>query len=91
MMTQEQELLCGNNIKGGAYDKLTQFGLCPVELMQLFPRVGSYFCWFEIEDEPMDSSEIEQHLDIDIVRLVAGRDLRFVLRSSGSDDDIVHY
>ena len=68
MMTPEQDLLYGNNIKGGAYDKLTQFGLRPVELIQLFPMVGPYFRWFEIEDQPMDPSEIERCLDIDIVR-----------------------
>ena len=50
LMKPEQELLYGNNIKGGAYDKLTQFGLRPVELMELFPMLGPYFRWFEIED-----------------------------------------
>ena len=57
--------LRGSNAR---YDKVSIFGLRPVELVQLFPRIGEYFRWFEIDDEPMSYTDIKAGLREDILK-----------------------
>lgn len=39
-------------------DIITQFGLRPFELLELFPRIFDYYDWFTIEDSSSGSYEI---------------------------------
>ncbi|KAL7491681.1 hypothetical protein ACHAWT_001617, partial [Skeletonema menzelii] len=65
-MSKNQELtLRGSN---ASYDKVSIFGLRPVELVQLFPRVGEYFRWFKIEDKILSDSEIQEGLSEDVLK-----------------------
>lgn len=57
--------LRGSNAR---YDKVSIFGLRPVELIELFPRIGEYFRWFEIDDEPMSYTDIKAGLREDILK-----------------------
>mgnify|MGYP000194497567 FL=1 len=56
--------LRGSNAR---YDKVSIFGLRPVEIAELFPRIGEYFRWFEIDDEPMSYTDIKAGLKEDIL------------------------
>ena len=66
LMSPQQELMFGENFENGAYDKVTEFGLRPVELLQLFPNPGMYFRWFDIGGE-MKKEQIESGLSESIV------------------------
>ena len=38
-------------MKAGSYDKISLFGLRPVELLALVPSVDGYYRWFTFGDE----------------------------------------
>jgi hypothetical protein len=52
---ESQSLLYQNNGSDSlvSYDLVTQFGLCPIEFLQVFRLLGKYFCWFYVNKEPM--------------------------------------
>ncbi len=53
-LTSSQRLLYRNNgAKTIGYDMVTQFGLHPVELLELFSTLGNYFRWFHIDAAPL--------------------------------------
>lgn len=65
-MTKNQVLtLRGQNAK---YDKVSLFGLRPVELLELFPRIGEYFRWFVIDDKPLSAEEIKNGLNNNVLK-----------------------
>ena len=65
--TKNQKLLYRSGSSSSAsYDKVTLFGLRPVELLQLFPRLGEYYEWFECSKKVMESSEITKGLCNDV-------------------------
>ena len=45
---------------------VTQFGLRPPELLELFPMLWHYFRWFHISSEAMEPSEIVEGLHVDL-------------------------
>ena len=45
LMSAEQELLYGSNIKCGPYDSVTQFGLRPAKMLDLFPIFVYVLCF----------------------------------------------
>ncbi len=49
-ITESQSLLYRNNGSDSlvSYDIVTQFGLCPVEFLQVFRSLGKYFRWFYV-------------------------------------------
>ena len=49
-------------------DKISLFGLRPVELIQLVRRVGDYYAWFETSDKAMKKEDIEASLHIDVTK-----------------------
>ena len=51
-----------------SYDEVAQFGLRPVELMQLFANVPEYFRWFKIEKKALAQDEIEELIDEDVTK-----------------------
>ena len=53
--------------KSTKYDKATEFGLRPVELLELFPSLGDYFRWFKIENGPMNLDGVGKGLKNDII------------------------
>ena len=65
-MTPSQQLLSRNNggAKSFAYDEITQFSLRPVEMLELFPKVGEYFRWFQFGDEALDANSIDEKLSL---------------------------
>ena len=66
-MTANQLLLySGNCAKASAYDKVTLFGLRPIELVRLVDSIEDYYRWFEIDDVLMKTDEIDVLLDEDI-------------------------
>ena len=82
-MTPSQLLLYRNDgVKSTAYDEVTQFSLRPVELLELFPKVGKYFRWFHICKKVLKPEEIMDLLDEDIERCgwVDGLGRRILLR-----------
>ena len=52
--------------KGASYDKITQFGLRPVEFMKVFRKVGQYFRWFVSSEKALTSQEIRNGLSHDV-------------------------
>ena len=67
LMTPSQELLYRNSSeKSASYDQVTQFGLRPVELLELFPKLGLYYRWFELDKQCMEADEIFDLLNEDI-------------------------
>ena len=56
---------CGNSV---SYDMVTQFGLHPVEFLQVFNSLGKYFCWFHIKKVPMVKAVMRKCLCIDIAK-----------------------
>ena len=65
-MTANQVLtLRGTNAK---YDKVSIFGLRPVELLQLFPCIGEYFRWFAIDKKVMTAEDIKKGLDNNVLK-----------------------
>ena len=69
-MSQNQILTFNN---GGRcltrnYDKVSLFGLRPVELMKLFPVLPQYYRWFKIEDAVLSRVDILDGLNQDITR-----------------------
>ena len=49
----QQLLLQPASTMSTSYDKISLFGLRPVELLELFPRVQHYYEWFVIDDKVM--------------------------------------
>ena len=67
-MSTSQKLLHRNNVKCGAFDKITQYSLRPIELMQIVRNIGNYYRWFEIEKKTLEEPEIESLLSEDVTR-----------------------
>ena len=68
-MRENQGLLFRHTgVKPGAYDRVTQFGLRPVELLELFPRLGNYFRWFHLSDEVLEDVKLLRALTLDVER-----------------------
>ena len=62
-MSANQQLLYRRGENGvTTYGKVTQFGLRPVEILELFRKLGMYFPWFQIENDVMECPEIEKGL-----------------------------
>ncbi len=51
-----------------SYDLVTQFGLRPVEFLQVFRLLGKYFCWFYVNKEPMLKADMVECLHVEIAR-----------------------
>jgi hypothetical protein len=84
-MSRNQELtLRGSN---AAYDKVSIFGLRPVELVELFPRIGEYYRWFMISKEVLDSEKIKAGLNDDIIKCqwIDGLGRRVFLRRGATE------
>ena len=66
-LTSSQRLLYRNNgAKTIGYDMVTQFGLHPVELLELFSTLGNYFRWFHIDAAPLPVTNMENLLSAEI-------------------------
>ncbi|KAL7539846.1 hypothetical protein ACHAXR_009663, partial [Thalassiosira sp. AJA248-18] len=65
LLTPSQQLIYRGN---ASYDKVTRFGMRPVELLRLFPKIGQYFRWFDVASSPTDSSVIHDALVEDVTR-----------------------
>jgi hypothetical protein len=66
-LTSSQRLLyCNNGRKTMGYDMVTQFGLRPVELLELFSTFGDYFRWFHIDAAPLQVTNMENLLSAEI-------------------------
>ena len=66
-LTSSQRLLYRNNgAKTIGYDMVTQFGLRPVELLELFSTLGNYFRWFHIDAAPLQVTDMENLLSAEI-------------------------
>ncbi len=66
-LTTSQCLLYRNNgAKTIGYDMVTQFGLCPGELLELFSTLGNYFRWFHIDAAPLKMTDMENLLSAEI-------------------------
>ena len=70
-ITESQSLLYQNNGRDSLvsyYDMVTQFGLRPVEFLQVFRSLGKYFCWFYVNKEPMLKEDMVECLHVEIAR-----------------------
>ena len=74
-------------MKAGSYDKISLFGLRPVELLALVPGVDGYYRWFTFGDE-LDIDQITQRTKHDVCECAwidgLGRQLK--LRSPALDE-----
>lgn len=61
-------LLQPSGASSASYDKITLFGLRPVELVELFCRVPEYYRWFRVEDKIMKSTDISNGLKEDVTK-----------------------
>ena len=52
--------------RSASYDKITLFGLRPVELVELFSRVKEYYQWFRVTDKIMKGKDISSGLKLDV-------------------------
>ena len=82
-LTESQEILFRN--KNSSYDKITEFSLRPVELMELFAKVGQYFRWFNVDSDSEIVGDIYAGLSVDIRQCCwydgIGRRVRLRLRA----------
>jgi PIF1 helicase. len=69
-ITESQSLLYRNNGSDSSvsYDMVTQFGLRPVEFLQVFRSLGKYFRWFYVNKEPMLKADMVECLHVEIAR-----------------------
>ena len=74
-------------MKAGSYDKISLFGLGPVELLALVPGVDGYYRWFTFGNE-LDIDQITQRTKHDVCECAwidgLGRQLK--LRSPALDE-----
>ena len=67
LMTKSQDLILKVDPGSGvSFDKVTLFSIRPVELFELFQRIGEYYKWFFIEDKVLSTEQIEMGLDVDV-------------------------
>jgi hypothetical protein len=59
-------LKCNNGAKTIGCDMVTQFGVRPVELLELFSTIGNYFRWFHIDAAPLKVTNMENLLSAEI-------------------------
>ncbi len=73
-ITESQSLLYQNNGSDSlvSYDLVTEFGLHPVEFLQVFRLLGKYFHWFYVNKEPMLKADMVECLDVEIARCFLG-------------------
>lgn len=64
--TCQRLLLQPSTSTSASYDKITLFGLRPVEILKLFPRVRDYYEWFVVEDKVMKKNDISAGLSADV-------------------------
>ena len=66
-VTASQQLMLElNTTKSICYDRISLFSLRPVELMELFPKNGEFYRWFETEEKVLDCPSMTAGLDVDI-------------------------
>ena len=56
------------DISSGLYDKVTAFGIRPVELVELCPRLREYYEWFRVSDKVMKGKDISRGLKLDVTQ-----------------------
>ena len=70
--------------EGGStsYDSVSLFGLTPVEILKIFPRLRQYYEWFDIDDKVMKPDDIAAGLDNDVTKClwIDGLGRRVMLR-----------
>ena len=52
----------------GFYDKVTGFGIRPVELVELCSRLREYYEWFHVSDKVMEGKDISRGLKLDVTQ-----------------------
>ncbi len=69
-ITESQSLLYRNNGSDSSvsYDLVTQFGLHPVEFLQVFRLLGKYSHWFYVNKKPMLKADMVECLHVEIAR-----------------------
>ena len=68
-MTKYQILtMKGTVTKSANYDNVTLFSIRPVEMMQLFCKLGDYYRWFKQDNIPMTTAEISNGLNNDVTK-----------------------
>ncbi len=65
-ITESQSLLYQNNGSDSlvSYDLVTQFGLRPIEFLQVFRLLGKHFRWFYVNKEPMLKADMVECLHV---------------------------
>ncbi len=66
LTSSQRHLYCNNGTKTIGYDMVTQFGLHPVELLELFSTLGNYFRLFHIDASPLKVTDMENLLSAEI-------------------------
>ena len=87
--TDHQKLLLqGAELKYVQQDKVSVFGIRPVELLQLIRGVKHYFEWFHICDKVMSCDAIKEALNADVLKCmwIDGMGRRVMMRKSALSD-----
>lgn len=87
--TDHQKLLLqGAELKYVQQDKVSVFGIRPVELLQLIRRVKHYFEWFHVYDKVMSCDVIRESLNTNVLKCmwIDGMGRRVMMRKSALSD-----
>ena len=68
LSSNQVTILSAKNMESRSYCKISLFGVRPVELMELFPRIGDYYRWFITEEKILGCSEIQEALVMDVTK-----------------------
>ena len=92
MTLHQQHLFNINGEKIASSDKIIEFSLRPVELMELFRNVGEYFRWFHIEKKPLKEPQIYANLhdDVNKSKLIDGVGRVVTVRRSARKEVMDH-
>lgn len=66
MSVNQERIFAHNASQNKRIDDVSQFGLRPVELVEICPRLGCYYRWFHISKTQLTVDEITNLLDEDV-------------------------
>ena len=67
LQTQSQNLIVDDlKLSKISVDKVTQFGLRPLELRRIIPKLGDYYCWFIVDSKKVKVDDFSTKITADL-------------------------